>query len=118
MTCCARSIAGCCRRALGLIAKRQPDLLFVRLSRDSVLDGTLVEWLDGQLKATLAEPQRLCVQFTEEVATRYPQPLRHLLEELRKRRVKSALEDFGRGPDSLGLLEALGDRLPEDRWLA
>ena len=93
--------------ALGLVAKRLPDLLFVSLSRDSMLDGTLVEWLDGQLKATLAEPQRLCVQFTEEVATRYPQPLRSLLEELRKRRVKSALEDFGRGPDSLGLLEAL-----------
>jgi multidomain signaling protein FimX len=94
--------------ALGLIARRQPDLLFVRLSRDSVLDGTFVEWLDAQLKATLAEPQRLCVQFTEEVATRYQQPLRLLLDELRKRRVKSALEDFGRGPDSLGLLEALG----------
>jgi EAL domain-containing protein (putative c-di-GMP-specific phosphodiesterase class I)/GGDEF domain-containing protein len=94
--------------ALGLVARRQPDLLFVSLSRDSMLDRTLVEWLDAQLKATLAEPQRLCVQFTEEVATRYPQPLRQLLEELRKRRVKSALEDFGRGPDSLGLLETLG----------
>jgi len=93
--------------ALGLVAKRQPDLLFVRLSRDSVLDRSLVEWLDAQLKATLAEPQRLCVQFTEEVATRYQQPLRQLLDELRKRRVRAALEDFGRGPDSLGLLEAL-----------
>ena len=93
--------------ALGLIAKRQPDLLFVRLSRDSVLDTTLMEWLDGQLKSTLAEPQRLCLQITEEVATRYQQPARALLEELRKRRVRAALENFGSGPDSLGLLGAL-----------
>jgi multidomain signaling protein FimX len=94
--------------ALALVARRQPDLVFVRLSRDSVLDGTLVEWLDAQLKSTLAEPQRLCLQLTEEVAMRYQQPVRQLLEELRKRRVKAALEDFGRGPDSIGLLEALG----------
>jgi diguanylate cyclase (GGDEF)-like protein len=93
--------------ALNLIARRQPDLLFVRLSRDSVLDGTLIEWLDAQLKATLAEPQRLCLQLTEEVATRYQQPASRLLDELRKRRIQTALENFGTGPDSLGLLASL-----------
>ena len=93
--------------ALGVIAKRQPDQLFVRLSRDSLLDGTLVEWLDGQLKATLAEPQRLCVQLSEEIVTRYLQPTRQLFEELSKRRIKVALENFGIGPDSPGLLGAM-----------
>jgi multidomain signaling protein FimX len=93
--------------ALGLIAKRQPDQLFVRLSRDSLLDGDLIEWLDGQLKATLAEPQRLCLQLSEELATRYFQPTRQLFEELGKRRIKVALEAFGIGPDSMGLLGAL-----------
>jgi EAL domain-containing protein (putative c-di-GMP-specific phosphodiesterase class I) len=93
--------------ALGVIAKRQPDQLFVRLSRDSLLDGGLLEWLDGQLKATLAEPQRLCLQLPEEVATRYLQPTRQLFEDLGKRRIKVALEGFGTGPDSTGLLGAL-----------
>jgi EAL domain-containing protein (putative c-di-GMP-specific phosphodiesterase class I) len=93
--------------ALGLIAKRQPDQLFVRLSRDSLLDGGFMEWLDGQLKATLAEPQRLCLQLSEELATRYLQPTRQLFEELGKRRIKVALESFGIGPDSTGLLGAL-----------
>ncbi len=93
--------------SLGLIAKRQPDQLFVRLSRDSLLDGGFVEWLDGQLKATLAEPQRLCLQLSEEVATRYLQPTRQLFEELGKRRIKVALESFGIGPDSTGLIGAL-----------
>ncbi len=93
--------------ALGLIAKRHPDQLFVRLSRDSLLDGNFMEWLDGQLKATLAEPQRLCLQLSEEVASRYLQPTRQLFEELGKRRIKVAIEGFGTGPDSLGLLGAL-----------
>jgi len=93
--------------ALGLIAKRQPDQLFVRLSRDSLLDGGLIEWIDGQLKATLAEPQRLCLQLPEDVATRYLQPTRHLFEELGKRRIKVALESFGTGADSTGMLGAL-----------
>ena len=93
--------------ALAVIAKRQPDLLFVRLSKDSLLDGTLMSWLDTQLKSTLAEPQRLCLQLTEAIATRHLQPTQRLLAELRKRRVCLALEHFGTGRDSQGLLSAL-----------
>lgn len=93
--------------ALALIATRQPDQLFVRLSRDSLLDSGFMDWLDGQLKATLAEPQRLCLQLPEELATRYLQPARRLFEELGKRRIKAALEGFGTGSDSTGMLGGL-----------
>jgi diguanylate cyclase (GGDEF)-like protein/PAS domain S-box-containing protein len=93
--------------ALGFIAKRLPDQLFVRLSRDSVLDAGLVDWLDAQFKTTLAEPQRLCVQVTEQVATRHLPALQRLREELHKRRIRLALENFGTGRDSQGLLNAL-----------
>ena len=44
--------------ALAFAAKRQPDLLFVRISKDSLVDTTLMSWLDVQLKNSLAEPQR------------------------------------------------------------
>ena len=93
--------------SLGFVAKRQPDQLFVRLSVDSVLDTSLVDWLDGQIKATLAEPQRLCLQVTEEIATRHLQPTRRLMNELRKRRIKLALEHFGTGRESHSLLDTL-----------
>jgi EAL domain-containing protein (putative c-di-GMP-specific phosphodiesterase class I) len=85
--------------ALAFAAKRQPDLLFVRLSKDSLVDTTL--------KNSLAEPQRLCLQVTEDVAARHLQPTQRLLAELRKRRVRLALEHFGTGRDSQGLLSAL-----------
>ena len=44
------------RRLAVVRSKRKPDLLFVRLSRDSAVDATLPQWLETQLKSTLAEP--------------------------------------------------------------
>ena len=93
--------------ALAFVAKRKPDLLFVRISKDSLVDPTLMSWIDAQLKSSLAEPQRLCLQVTEDVAARHLQPTQRLLAELRKRRVRLALEHFGAGRDSQGLLSAL-----------
>jgi EAL domain-containing protein (putative c-di-GMP-specific phosphodiesterase class I) len=93
--------------ALAFIAKRQPDQLFVRLSRDSALDATLMDWLDAQLKATLAEPHRLCLQVAEAVAENHLASMQRLVGDLNKRRVKFALEHFGAGRDSAGLLGTL-----------
>jgi len=95
------------RAALEVIAKRQPDQMFVRLSRDSVLDTTLAVWLEGELKSSGADPQRLCVQVTEAVAERHLPQAQSLLAELHKRHIKLALEHFGAGRDSHGLLNAL-----------
>ncbi len=95
------------RAALEVIAKRKPDQMFVRLSRDSVLDATLADWLGGELKSTGADPQRLCVQVTEAVAERHLPQTQALLAALRKRQIKMALEHFGAGRNSHELLNAL-----------
>jgi PAS domain S-box-containing protein len=93
--------------ALAVISRRQVDVLFVRLSKDSVVDTTLMAWFDTQLKASRADPERLCLQVTEDVASRHLQPMQRLLGELRQRRVHLALEHFGAGRDSQGLMSAL-----------
>jgi PAS domain S-box-containing protein len=93
--------------ALAAISRRQVDLLFVRLSKDSVIDANLMAWFDTQVKASHADPERLCIQVTEEVASRHLQPMQRLMGELRQRRVHLALEHFGTGRDSQGLLGAL-----------
>jgi PAS domain S-box-containing protein len=95
------------RAALEVIAKRKPDQMFVRLSRDSVLDTTLADWLGDELKSTGAEPQRLCVQVTEAVAERHLPQTQALLGELRKRGIRVAIEHFGAGRDPHALLAAL-----------
>ncbi len=93
--------------SLSFAAKRKPDLLFVRLSRDSALDTSLLPWLELQLKSTHADPKRLCLQITEEVAGRQPQQTLEVVKGLRERGVRFAIEHFGSGRDSQGLLTKL-----------
>ncbi|MEO7773408.1 MAG: EAL domain-containing protein [Steroidobacteraceae bacterium] len=90
--------------SLAFAARRKPGCLFVRLSKDSAIDPSLAMWLDSQLKATQVEPQRICFQVTEDIASRYVQEIRRIANSLRERRFRFALEHFGAGRDSVGLI--------------
>lgn len=93
--------------SLSFIAKNHPDLLFVRLSRDSVLDPQLQEWLDLQLRSTKTDAQRLCLQITEEVASNHVPQTTALVTAMRRSGVRMAIEHFGTGRDSPKLLTSL-----------
>jgi PAS domain S-box-containing protein len=90
--------------SLSFVYRQRPDLLFVRLSRDSAVDATLPQWLEMQLNSTHAEPGRLCLQVTEEVATRHLQQTTQLATTLRSRGLKFALEHYGAGDQSQSLI--------------
>ena len=92
--------------SLSFAAQRRPQCLFVRLSKDTARDATFVEWLDGHVRSTRAAPQQVCFQVPEEVAAALPQ-VRTLAGELRRRGFRFALESFGSGRDSHGLLESV-----------
>jgi EAL domain-containing protein (putative c-di-GMP-specific phosphodiesterase class I) len=85
-------------------AARKPSCIFVRLSRDSVVDKSLISWLQTQLKAIRIEPQRICFQVTEEVATQHLTQTRDLVKALRTLHFRFALEHFGAGRDPHALL--------------
>jgi PAS domain S-box-containing protein len=93
--------------SLSFVSTRKPDLSFVRVSRDSALDPALTQWIEMQLKATFAEPSRLCLQVTEEVATRHREQVLALAQSLRSLGLKFALEHFGAGTESLDLIETM-----------
>jgi PAS domain S-box-containing protein len=93
--------------SLSFASKNRPDLLFVRLSKDSTLDPSLLPWLDIQLKSSRAEPDKLCIQLTEDIAANYLQPTQELIAALRSRGLRVALEHFGTGRGSLALLQTL-----------
>ncbi|HET9108821.1 MAG TPA: EAL domain-containing protein [Steroidobacteraceae bacterium] len=92
--------------SLAFAAQRRPQCLFVRLSKDTARDATFIEWLDGHIRSTRAEPQRVCFQVTEDVATSFPQ-VRALADALRQRGFRFALESFGSGRDPDGLIESV-----------
>jgi multidomain signaling protein FimX len=93
--------------SLSFAAQKKPECLFVRLSRETVKDDSFVEWLDNHLRSSKAEPQRLCFQVTEESAATYIPQVKALAGSLRERRFRFALESFGGGRDSLGVLESM-----------
>ena len=93
--------------SLSFAAQRKPGCLFVRLSKETVKDATFLDWLDNHIRSTRAEPRRLCFQVTEEIAASYLTQVKHLAGALRQRGFRFALEAFGSGRDSQGLLEGV-----------
>jgi diguanylate cyclase (GGDEF)-like protein/PAS domain S-box-containing protein len=90
--------------SMSFAANRKASCIFVRLSKDTVLDKSLLSWIDQQLKSLKIEPKRICMQVTEELATVYVRQTKELAENLRKLGFRFALEHFGTGRDPLKLL--------------
>jgi diguanylate cyclase (GGDEF)-like protein/PAS domain S-box-containing protein len=93
--------------SLSFAAQQKPACLFVRLSRDTAREPALLEWLDNHLRSSRAEPRRLCFQVTEESAASHLSEIKALATRLRERGFRFALEGFGSGRDSPGMLEAV-----------
>ena len=93
--------------SLSFAAQRKPGCLFVRLSKDTAKDGSFLEWLENHVRSSRAEPQRLCFQVTEEVASSYLLQVKALALALRQKGFRFALDGFGSGRDSQGLLDTV-----------
>ena len=96
--------------AMSVCGSRPVKRLFVRLSKESVRDRSLQQWLANQLKAARIDPSRIAFEVSEQVAAEYTNETRELAGVLRKAGFKLALEHFGNGREPLQLL----DRLPVD----
>jgi len=90
--------------SMSFAANRKASCIFVRVSKDTVLDKSLLGWLDTQLKSLKIEAKRICIQVTEDLANQYIRQTKELAESLRKLGLRFALEHFGTGRDPLKLL--------------
>jgi len=90
--------------SMSFAANRKASCIFVRVSKDTVLDKSVIGWLEIQLRSLKIEPSRLCIQVTEEMATQYVKPTIEFADSLRKLGFRFALEHFGTGRDPLKLL--------------
>ena len=94
--------------SISFAANRKATCIFVRVSKDTLLDKSVIGWLETQLKSLKFEPKRLCMQVTEEMATQYVRQTKELSDSLRKLGFRFALEHFGTGRDPLKLLADIG----------
>ncbi len=83
---------------------RQPNLVFVRLSRDSVLDDSLLEWLRTRAQSTRLKPSQVCFQLSEELVLQQLKQSKALAEKLRENGFLFAVDHLGTGRDSTQLL--------------
>ena len=90
--------------SLSFAAQRKPGCLFVRMSKDTVRDGSFLDWLDNHIRASRADPQRLCFQIPEAIAASQVNEATNLASNLRQRGFRFALDSFGSGRDPLGLI--------------
>jgi EAL domain-containing protein (putative c-di-GMP-specific phosphodiesterase class I) len=90
--------------SLSFCATKQPTLVFVRLSRDSVLDETLPEWLAARLRSVGVPAGKLCLQVSEEVAAAHIKQTKDLAEKLAAAGLVFAVDHLGTGRDSAQLL--------------
>jgi PAS domain S-box-containing protein len=90
--------------SMSFAANRKASCIFVRISRDTILDKSVIGWLETQLRSLKIEPKRICIQVTEELATQYVRQTKEVSDQLRKLGFRFALEHFGTGRDPLKLL--------------
>jgi len=90
--------------SMSFAANRKASCIFVRVSKETVLDKSLLTWLDTQLKSLRIEAKRICIQVTEDLANQYVRQTKELAENLRKLGFRFAVEHFGTGRDPLKLL--------------
>ena len=76
-------------------ANNDVDRVFVRLSRQSMQDKTLLDWMQKEIAQYKIEPSQLCVQIAEQEAARFIKDTKTKVEELRKLGVAFALEHYG-----------------------
>ncbi|HEY1283654.1 MAG TPA: EAL domain-containing protein [Steroidobacteraceae bacterium] len=93
--------------SLSFAAQRKPGCLFVRLSKDTVRDGSFLDWLDNHIRASRADPARISFQIPEIVAASQLSEAKALANALRQRGFRFALEGFGSGRDPQGMLNGL-----------
>jgi EAL domain-containing protein (putative c-di-GMP-specific phosphodiesterase class I) len=88
-------------------ATQDVDLVFVKLSHDSVLDATLLEWAKQLVGENRVNPSRICFQVSEENATQYLKQTNALAEQLKASGFYFAIEHFGIGRDPMRILSQM-----------
>ncbi len=86
-------------------AAKRPNLVFVRLSRDSLLDDTLFDWLQARLRNSRVRAEQICFQVSEEVVAQQLKHAKAVAGQLRAVGFRFAVDHLGTGRDSPQVLK-------------
>jgi diguanylate cyclase (GGDEF)-like protein len=86
--------------SLSFCARTPLDCVFIKLSGESLVDKTLMDWLAKAIDSANVRPEQLCFQVSEDDATQYLTQTQAVAKRLNARGHLFAIEHFGVGRDS------------------
>jgi diguanylate cyclase (GGDEF)-like protein/PAS domain S-box-containing protein len=86
--------------SLSFCSSSEAQLVFIRLSRDSLLDKTLPDWLKSQTEQATILPAKICFEVDETVISKHLRQTQILSQVLHEMGFKFAIEHFGKREDS------------------
>jgi EAL domain-containing protein (putative c-di-GMP-specific phosphodiesterase class I) len=93
--------------AFSFCVARRTARVFVRLSRDTMLDSMLPAWLETRVKNSGLDPASVVFQVTEEAAASHLKQTRDMATRLKKTGFGFSVEGFTGGPGAAQLVEHL-----------
>ena len=93
--------------AMDFCGEHEAQKVFIRLSRQSMLDNSLAEWISEQLDKNGVDPSCLVVQIPEQEAARFIKETKQKAAELRKVGIGFALEHYGVDKNRFQILDIL-----------
>ena len=95
------------KSAVDFCNKGDADRVFVRLSKQSIVDATTASWMEQTLDTKGFDCSRLVVQIPERDAAKYIKQTRALLTHARKLGIGFALEHYGIDQERFQILDIL-----------
>ncbi len=95
------------KAAIKFCEDSEADRVFVRLSRQSVLDKTTIAWMDQEFDKRSFDCTRLVMQIPERDAAKHIKQTRAIVNKLRKIGVGFALEHYGVDREKFQILDIL-----------
>ena len=95
------------KSAIDFCQDSEADRVFVRLSRQSVLDATTIAWMEAEFDNSSFDCTRLVMQIPERDAAKHIKQTRAVVKQLRKMGIGFALEHYGIDKERFQILDIL-----------
>ena len=95
------------KSAINFCSKNEADRVFVRLSRQSLVDPSTAAWMEQEFDKREFDPSRLVAQVPERDAAKHIKEAQRLVKKLRKIGVGFALEHYGIDRERFQILDLL-----------
>ncbi len=93
--------------SISFCKENDAEKIFIRLSRQSMQDDSLVEWVLTELETHGLHPSFLCMQIPEQEAAKYIKETKVKADEFREANINFALEHYGVDKNRFQILDIL-----------